>query len=104
VGQYDFDIEPSKSISFLIRICHRDRSGSRPDEVDFFNLPNPSGRTMALGSTQPVTEMVPGILKKKPEDKGRPARRADNLAAMLAVSLSNVGASTSRKSRGLHGL
>jgi hypothetical protein len=28
-----------------------------PDEVDFFNLPNPSSRTMALGSTQPLTEM-----------------------------------------------
>jgi hypothetical protein len=32
--------------------------------LDFFNLPNPSSRTMALGSTQPVTEMstrnVPG--------------------------------------------
>jgi hypothetical protein len=28
-----------------------------PDEVDFVNLPNPSSRTMALGSTQPLTEM-----------------------------------------------
>jgi hypothetical protein len=28
-----------------------------PDEVDFFNLPNPSSGTMALGSTQPLTEM-----------------------------------------------
>jgi hypothetical protein len=28
-----------------------------PDEVNFFNLPNPSSRTMALGSTQPLTEM-----------------------------------------------
>jgi hypothetical protein len=28
-----------------------------PDEVDFFNVPNPSSRTMALGSTQPLTEM-----------------------------------------------
>jgi hypothetical protein len=27
------------------------------DEVDFFNLPNPSCPTMALGSTQPLTEM-----------------------------------------------
>jgi hypothetical protein len=27
-----------------------------PDEVDFFNLPNPSSRTIALGSTQPLTE------------------------------------------------
>jgi hypothetical protein len=36
-----------------------------PDEVDFFNLPNPSSRTMALGSTQPITEMstrnLPGM-------------------------------------------
>jgi hypothetical protein len=24
-------------------------AGSSPDEVDFFNLPNPSSRTMALG-------------------------------------------------------
>jgi hypothetical protein len=31
--------------------------GSNPDEVDFFNLSNPSSRTMALGSTQPLTEM-----------------------------------------------
>jgi hypothetical protein len=28
-----------------------------PDEVDFFNLPNPSSRTMALGWTLPLTEM-----------------------------------------------
>jgi hypothetical protein len=29
-----------------------------PDEVDyFFNLPNPSSRTMALESTQPLTEI-----------------------------------------------
>jgi hypothetical protein len=32
-------------------------AGSSPDEVDILNLPNPSGRTMALGSTQPLTEM-----------------------------------------------
>jgi hypothetical protein len=28
-----------------------------PDEADFFNLPNPSSRTLAPGSTQPLTEM-----------------------------------------------
>jgi hypothetical protein len=28
-----------------------------PGVVDFFNLPNPSNCTMALGSTQPLTEM-----------------------------------------------
>jgi hypothetical protein len=33
-------------------------AGSNPDEVDFFfNLPNPSSSTTALGSTQPLTEM-----------------------------------------------
>jgi hypothetical protein len=32
-------------------------AGSRSDEVDFLNLPNSSGRTIALGSTQPLTEM-----------------------------------------------
>jgi hypothetical protein len=28
--------------------------GSSPDEVNFFNFSNPSSRTMALGSTQPL--------------------------------------------------
>jgi hypothetical protein len=46
--------------------------------VDFFNLPNPSSRTMALAATQPVTEMS---TKRLPGGKGRPARKADNLTA-----------------------
>jgi hypothetical protein len=50
-----------------------------PDEVDFFNLPNPSSRTMALGSTQPLTEMS---TRNLPGGKKRPARKADNLAAI----------------------
>jgi hypothetical protein len=50
-----------------------------PDEVDFFNLPNPSSRTMALGSTQPLTEISTWNL---PGGKKRPAHRADNLAAI----------------------
>jgi hypothetical protein len=49
------------------------------DEVDFFNLPNHSSRTMALGSTQPLTKIsarnLPGVKK-------RPALRADNLPAI----------------------
>jgi hypothetical protein len=36
---------------------NRKVAGSSPDEVDFFNWPNPSSRTMVLGSTQPLTEM-----------------------------------------------
>jgi hypothetical protein len=51
------------------------------DEVDFFfNLPNPSSRSMALGSTQPLWQKwVQGIFLG---DKGRPARKADNLTAI----------------------
>jgi hypothetical protein len=48
--------------------------------VDFFNSPNPSSRTMALGSTQPLIEMstrgLPGGVK------GPPERKADNLTAI----------------------
>jgi hypothetical protein len=33
-------------------------TGPNPDEVFFFNLPNPSCHTKALGSTQPLTEMT----------------------------------------------
>jgi hypothetical protein len=47
--------------------------------VDFSNLPNPSSHTIALGSTQPLTEMS---TRNLPGGKKRPARRADNLAAI----------------------
>jgi hypothetical protein len=49
----------------------------------FSNLPNLSGGIMALGSTQPPTEMsTRNLKKKKPGGKARLARRADNLAAI----------------------
>jgi hypothetical protein len=45
----------------------------------FFNLLNIFSRTMALGSTQPLTEMstrnLPGV-------KGRLARKTDNLTSI----------------------
>jgi hypothetical protein len=47
--------------------------GWNPDEVDFFNLPNPSSHIMALGLTQPVAEMS---TRNIPGDKGWLARRA----------------------------
>jgi hypothetical protein len=54
--------------------------GSIPDEViGFFNSPNPSSRTMALGSTQPLTEMS---TRNLPGGKGRSACKADNLTAI----------------------
>jgi hypothetical protein len=54
------------SLIIQFRICtrwlrhyatSRKVAGSSADEVDIFNWPNPSSRTMALGSTQPLTEM-----------------------------------------------
>jgi hypothetical protein len=45
----------------------------------FFNLPNPSSRTKALGLTRPLTEMS---IRNLPGGKGRPARKADNLTAI----------------------
>jgi hypothetical protein len=47
--------------------------------IFFFNLPNSSCRTMALGSTQPLTEISTRNLSG---GKGRPAREADNLTAI----------------------
>jgi hypothetical protein len=50
-------------------------AGSIPNEVTgFFNWPNPSSRTMALGSTQPLTEMSTRSL---PGGKERSERKAD---------------------------
>jgi hypothetical protein len=44
-----------------------------PNEVDFFNVPNPSSLTTAMGSTQPLTEMS---TRNLPGGKKRPTRRA----------------------------
>jgi hypothetical protein len=55
-------------------------AGSIPDDViEFFSWPNPSSRTMVLGSTQPLTEMS---TRNLPGSKGWPAREADNLTAI----------------------
>jgi hypothetical protein len=52
-------------------------AGSISDEVvGFFNWPNPSGRSMVLGLTQPLTEMSTRNLSG---GKERPALKADNL-------------------------
>jgi hypothetical protein len=47
--------------------------------TEIFNLPNPSSRTMTLGSTQPLTEMS---TRNLPEGNERRARKADNLTAI----------------------
>jgi hypothetical protein len=54
--------------------------GSIPDEViGFFNLPNLSSSTMALGSTQPLREMS---TRNLPGGERQLARKADNLTAI----------------------
>jgi hypothetical protein len=55
-----------------------------PGEVDFFNLPNPSSRTMVLKSIQPLIEMS---TRNLPGGKKRPARRTDNLTAIYETNV-----------------
>jgi hypothetical protein len=57
-------------------------AGSIPDEVIlffFFISPNPSSRTMALRSIQPLTEMSTTNI---PGGKWRPARKAGNFTVI----------------------
>jgi hypothetical protein len=56
---------------------------------------------MALGSTQPLTEMS---TRNLPGAKGWPAREVDNLSHLRVDCLENVGASTPHNPVGLHGL
>jgi hypothetical protein len=57
--------------------------GSSPDEVDFLNSPNPSRRTgPGVDSVSNRNEYQESLKIKKPGGKVRPARRADNLAAI----------------------
>jgi hypothetical protein len=72
-----------------------------PDEVDIFELPNPSSLTMALGSTQPLTEM-----SNRKFLGGKGCRRVGLTTLPPSVSRmsENVGASTSHSPKGLHSL
>jgi hypothetical protein len=49
--------------------------------LNFFNKRDHSSSTMALGSTQPLTEMSTRYL---PGRKGRPVRKADNLTPSVS--------------------
>jgi hypothetical protein len=72
-----------------------------PDEVDFFNLPNPSSRTMVLGSTKPLTEMS---IRNLPGGKKRQRIGLIILPPSVNRMSENVEASTCLNPKGLHGL
>jgi hypothetical protein len=55
-----------------------------PDKVNFFNLSNPSSHTMALGLTQPLTEIS---IRNLPGGKKRLVLKADNLAAICELNV-----------------
>jgi hypothetical protein len=60
---------------------NRQVAGSIPDGViGIFQWHNPSGPTMALGSTHPLTEMSTRCISW---GQRRPVRKADNLTAIL---------------------
>jgi hypothetical protein len=78
-----------------MRYCASSRkvAGSNSDElITFFSIYYSSSRTMALGSTQPLTEMSTRNLLGG--SKGRPARKANLTAIYEPIVLENVGAST----------
>jgi hypothetical protein len=63
-------------------LCYKPKvAGLIPDKAIqfFFNLPDPSSRTMTLGLTQPLTQI---ITRNIPVGKGRSARKTDNLTAI----------------------
>jgi hypothetical protein len=85
------DLEESQlCISFYI---YRKVAGSIPDGViGIFHWHIPSGRTMVLGSTQPLTEMSTRLF---PEGKGGRCVRLTTLPSSCAACLEICGASTS---------
>jgi hypothetical protein len=75
-------------------------AGSIPDEVTgFFNCPNSSSRTMALGSTQPLTDMSNRILQG-----GRRVGLTTLPPSASWFCKEYLGASMSHNLMGLHGL
>jgi hypothetical protein len=70
--------------------------------ISFFNLPNPTSRTMVLGSTQPLemsTRNIPGGVKGS-----RCVRLTTSPLSVSRVSRENTGTSRCHKPMCLHGL
>jgi hypothetical protein len=78
------------------------RERDRERWIFFFNLSNTFSQTMALGSTQPLTEISTRSLL---ELKGGWRVRLTNVSPSVSrLSIQNVGASMSGNTMGHHGL
>jgi len=87
------------AVAQMVEATSRKVAGSIPNGVNgIFYWHNPSGRTMALGSTQPLTEMSTRNIFK---GERRPVRKADNLTTFMCQLSWNLGVSTSWKPQGL---
>jgi hypothetical protein len=75
---------------------------SRWDHCIFSNWPNPSSRTMVVGSTQPLTEMSTRNISGGEVKGGRRLRLTTSSPHLWVNCLQNVGASTSHNPMGLH--
>ena len=85
---------------FRHRATNRKVAGSIPDGViEMFPWHNPSGRAMALGLTQPLTEM--SIRNISWGGRGAAVRRADNLTTFMCRLSCSLGTSTSWNPQGL---
>jgi hypothetical protein len=76
LASHELTSGPSFIFRYILKVS---LVGLSPNEVEFFNLPNPSSHTMALGFTQPLIEMS---TRNLPGGKGQLAHKADKLIAM----------------------
>jgi hypothetical protein len=75
-------MEGENAVAWLVEaLCYKPEGWVRVPmrSLDFFDRPNPSSRTMAVGWTQALTEMSASNL---PGGKWRSSRKADNLTAI----------------------
>ena len=81
---------------------NRKVAGSIPDgDIEIFQWHNPSGRNMALGLTQPQTEMSIRNISGGVGGGRWPGRRADNLTTFMCQLYWKLGVSTSWNPQGL---
>jgi hypothetical protein len=107
IRTHDSALEGAKTVHALdctATVRSLEVAGSIPDEViGFLNLAIPSRRRMALGFTQPLTEMS---TRNLPGGKARSANKAHNHSIICEPTVQTMweGSSASHNTIGLHGL